>query len=41
MTTERYQPPYLKEKIQDTTSFHPLVQNVLLTSYSGHTNTIA
>ena len=22
MTTERYQPPDLKEKIQDTTSFH-------------------
>ena len=34
-------PPFLKEKIQDMTSFHPQVQNALLTSYSGHANTIA
>ena len=36
MTTEIYQPPYLKEKIQDTTSFHPEVQNpfdILFGSY--------
>ena len=34
MTTERYPPPgpLLKEKIQDTTSFHPQIQNALLTS---------
>ena len=39
MTTRRYQPPYLTEKIQDTTLFQ--VQNDLMISHLGHINTIA